>query len=109
MAQQTIRRGSTPTITARVDHDLSSSTAYPDVRMAIRGGTALDLDRGRLGITASGTGCIVAFTLSQEETLAMKPYSKVRVQAKAKSADGSVKVTEIGELAVSEVLDGSVM
>lgn len=104
---QSIRRGTTPTISVAVDTDLSS---WPTIYLSLYGaGSKLDLDKDRLTVTKMATGCTLTATLTQAETLAFTDGQLAQVQVRAKSADGSAIATEIGTVNVRGILkDGAI-
>ena len=104
---QTIRRGTTPTISVAVDTDLSS---WPTVILSLYGtGSQLDLGKDRLTITKSDSGCLITATLTQDETLAMAEGSVLEAQLRAKDGSGKAIATNIADIAVANVIKDGVI
>lgn len=96
-----MRRGTTPKITITTEFDW---TAYA-VQVTIKeNDVELVIEEGRIEKNIDGT--ILAFTLTQEETLMFT--KKVQVQIKAK-LDSSVIATDIASLSVLPILNEEVM
>lgn len=106
-AEGTIRRGTTPTITAQLNADV---TGWPVVILSVRGaGQQLDLTGDRLTIAKADPGCTVSATLTQEETLAMQADLTISVQVRARDSSGKAVATSCGRLKVLDVLNDCVI
>lgn len=99
-------RGTTPDYILQIeDYDLTGKTVY--VTLAQMRDT-VTLTGDRLSIATDGSGSTVAFSLTQEDTLAFSPGT-VAVQLKAISEDGNVDATEIAQIVIDKALLGRVI
>lgn len=103
-----MRRGTTPTITATVDADLTGLDLYLAFRQAlmqpiVKTGSALDVE-----ISEGKT--IIKTTLTQADTLAMNDAYPVDVQLRAIGDGGSVALaTTIASVDVDRILQEGVI
>lgn len=98
-----MRRGTTPTITATVNADLSDM----GIHLAFKVGCTLIVKTNdELEITVDGGTTTIKATLTQEETLAMKSGDNCEVQIRAVTAQGRVAIaTSIGSIPVRRILE----
>lgn len=98
-----LRRGTTPTIHVDVDVDL---TGYPRVVLTIKDkeGTLTDFEKNKLTVTPQ----FVEATLTQEQTLAMKP-GVLKIQIRAVSPSGKAVATDIMESYIDPILKDEVI
>lgn len=103
-----VRRGSTPRVLLRVHADVSGAGL---VRVAVRSRAGTEVYEGdRLAVGPDGRGrTLVAFDLTQEETLAYEAGELVELQVKCKVGGSWVPVSGIARVAVGEVLDEQVV
>lgn len=99
-----MRRGTTPTITVTVDTDLTDWSLYLAIA---QGGTMLVLESDRLDVSVSEGVTSLAFTLTQEETLAFDARP-VELQVRA-AHNGTAIATGIKAVPVSRILQGGVI
>ena len=100
-----MRRGTTPTITVTVDTDLTDWSLY--LAIAQGDGQPLVLENDRLDVTVNEGVTSLAFTLTQEETLAFDARP-VELQVRA-AHDGTAIATGIKAVPVSRILQGGVI
>ena len=99
-------RGTTPDyILTLEDYDITGKTVY--VTLA-QDNIKTTLTGDRLSAAADESGSTVAFSLTQEETLAFAPGS-VSVQLKAIDAQGVVEATGICQFKIDRALLGTVI
>ena len=106
-----MRRGTTPTITATVNADISDMS----IHLAFRVGSTLivkqgeDLDVSTI-IEDEETHTQIVTSLTQEDTLAMKSGKECEVQIRAVQADGTIAIaTTIGSIPVKRILEEGVI
>ena len=101
-----MRRGTTPTITATVDSDLTGLS----IHLAFDAGTLIVKTDEDLDVSYDGDETTVSCTLTQEDTLSMKPGAVCDVQIRAFNNDGSLAMaTSIGRLQVNDILEDGVL
>lgn len=106
-----MRRGTTPTITATVNADLTGMS----VHLAFKVGNQVIVKQGT-GITMetetvqSETVTHVSTSLTQEDTLSMRSGKECEVQIRAVQDDGAVAIaTCIGSIPVKRILEEGVI
>ena len=96
-----MRRGTTPDYILTIPgYDLRESAVYVTIRQDER---KLTLSGERLDVSYGGDDTSVAFRLTQQETLDLRP-GKAQVQVRWADADGTALCTEIGVVSVAPVL-----
>lgn len=99
-----MRRGTTPTHTFKTDIDLSDA-AVIWLTYKVDGEIVIDKEKSDLLITEDE----ISFKLTQEETLALKKGTQVRIQIRARFEDGTAVASNIMEASVKEILkDGEI-
>lgn len=94
-------RGTTPVYVLILDgYDLTGTTVY--VTLA-QGEVKTTLPRERLSVAAEESGSVVAFELTQAETLGYK-VGYVEVQVKCIDAEGNADGFAIGQFTISRAL-----
>lgn len=97
-----MRRGTTPTYTLTISgYDLTEMTVYVTVRGAF--GKLITKTGDDLSISTDETGSVIAFRLTQAETLELNT-GRAEVQVRFIDAQGVALATDIGEIAVERVL-----
>lgn len=106
-----MRRGTTPTITATVNADISAMS----IHLAFKVGSTLivktgdDLDVSTI-TEDEETHTQIQTALTQEDTLAMKSGKECEVQIRAVQADGTIAIaTTIGTIPVKRILEEGVI
>ena len=99
-----MRRGTTPAIVLSVDMDLIGWHVYVTLKSR---NNILTLDNGRLNMELSGRKTIIAFPLTQAETLAFSP-GKCKVQVRAVH-DGTAIASDIGEFEIDSILQQGII
>ena len=106
-----MRRGTTPTITATVNADLSQMS----VHLAFKVGNSLIVKKGddismETETVESETVTHVSTSLTQEDTLSMRSGKECEVQIRAVQDDGTVALaTCIGTIPVKRILEEGVI
>lgn len=106
-----MRRGTTPTITATVNADIS----HMSIHLAFKVGSTLIVKTGEdlevSTVTEDGkTSTVIVAVLSQEETLKMKSGKECEVQIRAVEANGTIAIaTTIGSIPVKRILEEGVI
>lgn len=106
-----MRRGTTPTITATVNADLTGMS----VHLAFKVGNALIVKQGddismETETVESETVTHVSTNLTQEDTLSMRSGKECEVQIRAVQDDGAVAIaTCIGTIPVKRILEEGVI
>lgn len=99
-----MRRGTTPTLTCRVDGaDLTDCHIFVTIR---QGGYELDIENPE--VTATETGCTMTLTLTQEQTLKLKAGT-IEIQIRWITSDGTALATDIQEVEVYKILKQGVI
>lgn len=99
-------RGTTPTYTLFVEgHDLTGTTVFVTFKNDRR---KLVLSGERLSVTGGEEESIVAFGLTQEETLALKEGT-AQIQVRFIDSAGVAYATDIGKVTVGKVLQEGVI
>ena len=107
-----MRRGTTPTITTRVNANLEGMEIYLAFRLdkntlMVKRGEDLDVSYEMVDDVVY---TIVSTTLSQEDTLSMKAGKTVEVQIRAVMDDGDIAVaTDIESFQVDRILQDGVL
>lgn len=97
-----MRRGTTPTITATVDADISAL----NIHLALDAGTLIVKSGEDLTVNYADGVTTVEATLTQEDTLAMEAGNVCSVQIRAYNSDGSIAMaTDIATVPVSGILE----
>lgn len=106
--EQGIFRGTTPNITLNITGvDLSDARVWPTVIVTIKGVyNIVDVSRDKLVIASADAGCSVTFALTQVQTLAFSAKHPMRVQLRAKDADGHAIASPIASAEVNDVIKG---
>lgn len=99
-----MRRGTTPAIVLTVDHDISDWTIYVTLK---NGGNMLTLENDALTVEYANQKTMIAFSLSQEQTLAFG-IGTCEVQVRA-IHDGTAIATDIQKLDVLRILKDGVI
>lgn len=103
---QEARRGTTPTIVAKVPVDL---TGY-ELHLSIgRGSKRVERREDEMEVTVEDGSTVMRATLTQDETLAMRAGSACPVQLRALSPDGVAVATNIKSFKVLEVTENGVI
>lgn len=98
-----MRRGTTPTITATVDADLTGMTLYLAFKQA--GTPPIVKTDGDLEVTVEDGQTVIECALTQAETLAMREGVDVKVQLRAVTNSGRTAVaSNVGTIPVSAIL-----
>lgn len=117
-----MRRGTTPTITATVNADISDMS----IHLAFKVGSTLIVKKGEdLDVTTEvvpeqrvngqivqeeHTVTHISTSLTQDDTLAMKSGKECEVQIRAVQADGTIAIaTTIGTIPVKRILEEGVI
>lgn len=106
-----MRRGTTPTITATVNADLTDMA----VHLAFKVGGNVIVKQGEdLTIVVDNDGeeptTVVSTSLTQEDTLSMRSGKECEVQIRAVQDDGAVAIaTCIGTIPVKRILEEGVI
>ena len=103
-----MRRGTTPTITATVDADLTGF----DLHLAFSQNFDLVFEKtgAELSVSVDGDVTTVECALTQEDTLKLSAKSRVEVQLRAVTSAGAVAVaTDIAALDVERILQDGVL
>ena len=106
-----MRRGTTPTITATVNADLTGMA----VHLAFRVGGSVIVKQGEdLTVVVDNSGeeptTTVSTSLTQEDTLSMRSGKECEVQIRAVQDDGAVAIaTCIGSIPVKRILEEGVI
>lgn len=103
-----MRRGTTPTITATIDADLTGL----DIRLAFRQSSYAPIVKsgGDLTVSVEGGETTVQATLTQADTLSLRDGVPVDVQLRGYRDGGAVAVaTTIGTLEVERILEEGVL
>ena len=97
-----MRQGSTPTLMIKIKkHDLSNAAA---IVVTFRQGAKLyNFEADRLTVVASGDASTLALTLTQEETLAMRPGG-LTLQVRWVNTDGEAFTTDVASVSNLEAL-----
>lgn len=101
-----MRRGTTPEYLITIPgKNLTGMTVEVDITQ----GCAMITKAGdELSMSGTSSGTTIAFRLTQEETLAMKP-GKARVQVRFINSQGIAEATSIGQINVDPILrDGRI-
>lgn len=99
-------RGTTPTYTLFVEgYDLTGTTVYVAIS---KNGEVLVLSGERLSVTGGEEESIVAFGLTQEETLALKEGT-AQIQVRFIDSAGVAYATDIRRVTVGKVLQEGVI
>ena len=99
-----MRRGTTPAIPLTVDDNIVDWTVYVTLR---NGGNVLTLTNDALSMTYENQKTTIAFSLTQEQTLAFS-VGTCEVQVRA-IHDGTAIATNIGKLDVKRILKEGVI
>lgn len=104
-----MRRGTTPTITATVDADLTGLTLYLAFSQA--GCSPLFVKTGdELVVTVDGDQSTIECALTQEDTLKLNAGGMVEVQLRAVASGGAVALaTDITSVPVERILQDGVL
>lgn len=71
--------------------------------------STFDVNRDKLTIAKTDSGCSVTFELTQAQTLLMRKQQKTLVQLRAKDVDGHAIATEIASVDVEDIVkDGEI-
>ena len=98
-----MRRGTTPTITATVDADLTGMALYLAFKQA--GSAPLVKTDADLAVTVEDGTTVIETSLTQAETLALREGVDVRVQLRAVTNSGQTAVaSNIGTIPVAAIL-----
>ena len=101
-----MRRGTTPTITVKVNSDLSDL----NVNLALDAGTLIVKTGDDLSVEVEDGVTTVSTTLTQEDTLSMTSGKDCQVQIRAYKSDGSTAMaTTIGVIPVERILEEGVL
>ena len=94
-------RGTTPDYLLTIDeYDLTDKTVFVTIR---QGPTVITKSGNQLTITVDGEKTIIAFTLTQWDTLQLSD-GKAEVQVRFIDSNGVARATERAELIVDKVL-----
>lgn len=97
-----MRRGTTPTYTLVVNgYDLTAMTVYVTVKGS--SGTIITKTGDDLSISADESGSVIAFRLTQAETLEL-PEGRGEVQVRFIDAEGVALATDIRAITIERVL-----
>ena len=104
-----MRRGTTPTITATVDADLTGLALYLAFSQA--GCSPLFVKTGdELVVTVDGDQSTIECALTQEDTLKLNAGGMVEVQLRAVASGGAVALaTDIASIPVERILQDGVL
>jgi len=103
-----MRRGTTPTITATVDADLTGMTLYLAFKQA--GSAPLVKTDADLTVTVEDGATTIETSLTQAETLALCEGVDVKVQLRAVTVGGAVALaTDIASIPVERILQDGVL
>ena len=106
-----MRRGTTPTITATVNADLTGMAVHLAFRV---GGSVIVKQGDDLTVVVDNSGeepiTTVSTSLTQEDTLSMRSGKECEVQIRAVQDDGAVAIaTCIGSIPVKRILEEGVI
>lgn len=114
-----MRRGTTPTITATVNADISDMTIYLAFRVSKPRSVStccgesqdlLVLTGDRLRVTSEDDKTYIQCTLTQEETLSFPESGRIEVQARAVKNDGNTAIaTSIATIDAKRILQEGVL
>ena len=99
-------RGTTPAITASVPVDLTGMHCELTLR---QGQTRVILTGDRLTVSAGETSSVVAFRLTQEETLNFDADKRVYVQIRVATAAGKALASNVMQASVHDILKDGVI
>lgn len=97
-------RGTTPTHVFNTDIDLTTAAAVY-VTYKQDGITIMEKDKGELEITNDK----ITYKLAQEETLIFRPTASVKIQIRAKFADGTAVASNVISASISDILKEGVI
>ena len=103
-----MRRGTTPTITATVDADLTGMALYLAFKQ--RGCCPIVKSDDDLAVTVEDGVTTIVTTFTQQETLSMRADAKLEAQLRAVERNGTVAIaTNIGSIDVMRILQEGVL
>ena len=96
-----MRQGTTPTYTLTISgYDLTDKTVFVTIK---RNGKTITLSNNRLSIAYVSGISVIAFALTQQETLAL-PLGKAEIQVRFIDAQGIAKATDKSEIIIEDIL-----
>lgn len=98
-----MRRGTTPTFEVDCDIDLTGFTIFLTIKQADEELTLTP------SVTATQTGCTLAVTLTQEQTLGFKSRQPASMQIRAVNAAGLAVASNIMQVDVGMILRNGVI
>lgn len=102
-----MRRGTTPTITATVNADLTGMSVHLAFKV---GGSVIVKQGDDLTVSVEDGETTVSCALTQEDTLSMRSGKECEVQIRAVQDDGRVAIaTCIGSIPVKRILEEGVI